>query len=854
MICAGSSSSAGIAFSGSISVESISIFDSPMPVGFSSHCWTLIGFSLATAMTGLPAVGFSTFAGSLHPVSGSSEIVQSPVGGPFTGGDAGAGVGSCAGSAPAIFSSAPSACGTSSSGDIVQSPAGIAARISDARMPPERCAGCALPFGPDASASASSGAAAAVGCVPRSVFSSSAATGAAFAGDRTIGTGATGVGWRGVSGGVVGFLPRGAAGCDARADFGSVGGAGSGTPASPLGGIAGGTIPSGCVSNALRTTGNPIDVALCFASARGFALSMGPLSSTGVAPGVAPGGVGLGAVVGIGSVGRFGAVPIVVASSSRFVSIGDRASAGFASAPIGGFPSGPNGGFASGDFAIAGFASAANGEAAGGGAGGGAAPIAVFSSWTVAVLIGCGFDVAFGNTRGGVPSPRAGVCPSFVSSSGFCAGIDGDVGFGGASTPGCVESSDLSTGLRSNAGMPSGVAFDTTRAESPFAAGAATRAESAFATGAATRAESPFAADAATRESLKGAFVGAEPGFAAGTATAPLSTFAGGLSRAGKPIDVSLPDLDVGTGVGAADDGCAGELVGGVEADDDGGELVGGIEADDDAGGLLGGVEADDDGGELVGGIEADDDAGGLLGGVEADDDAGALVGAAADGDIALVGAAADGDIALVGAAPDGDIPLVGAVAEGDPIVLVVPIGGFATGAGAAANVGAAALVGLAGGDTLGVLPRGAAGIDGTAGIAMRGAFAVGTRIDGSPITTHSASEFAASMRPLGAGGTGRGSAGIVAGRGATVGGAGLIASRAFSSSPINVLLGSSGSTNFTVMPGRPWSTVGFADDCRISASPSIITPPSFSVTAMRPRRPAGSGDADGMNKPVRSA
>ena len=122
-----------------------------------------------------------------------------------------------------------------------------------------------------------------------------------------------------------------------------------------------------------------------------------------------------------------------------------------------------------------------------------------------------------------------------------------------------------------------------------------------------------------------------------------------------------------------------------------------------------------------------------------------------------------------------------------------------------------------------------------------------------SPIATVCASAFDASIRPPGAGATGRGSAGTSAGRGATVGATGLSAMRARSSSPRSVLLGSSGSTKRIVMPMRPYSADGFADDETISASPSIITPPSRNVTAMRPRLPAGNGLAHGTNRPVRS-
>ena len=128
------------------------------------------------------------------------------------------------------------------------------------------------------------------------------------------------------------------------------------------------------------------------------------------------------------------------------------------------------------------------------------------------------------------------------------------------------------------------------------------------------------------------------------------------------------------------------------------------------------------------------------------------------------------------------------------------------------------------------------------------------TRALVSPRITHWASALAASMRPPGVGGVGRGSAGRTAGRGGTLDGAGFTARRAFSSSAITVLLGSSGSTNFSVMPMRPWMPDGRGDEAMTSASPSIMTPPSTSASAMRPRLPVGSGSATGTNRPVRSA
>jgi hypothetical protein len=111
-----------------------------------------------------------------------------------------------------------------------------------------------------------------------------------------------------------------------------------------------------------------------------------------------------------------------------------------------------------------------------------------------------------------------------------------------------------------------------------------------------------------------------------------------------------------------------------------------------------------------------------------------------------------------------------------------------------------------------------------------------------------------ASIRPCTGGGIGRGSAGISAGRGATLGGAGRIASRAFSSSPSMVLLAASGSRNRSVMPTRPCKTDAVLAELMISASPSIITPPSLSVTANRLRPPIGSGSLIGTNRPFLSA
>ena len=185
-------------------------------------------------------------------------------------------------------------------------------------------------------------------------------------------------------------------------------------------------------------------------------------------------------------------------------------------------------------------------------------------------------------------------------------------------------------------------------------------------------------------------------------------------------------------------------------------------------------------------------------------------------------------------------------------------------------------------GGTLGVLGRGvsAGGVLGVLGLAVNAGGVLGvcertlgivgiTNFDGpdllgsadgsrsaatSPIETHSASALAASIRPPIGGGTGRGAAGISAGRGVTDGIDGVIASRALSSSSSSVLLGASGSTNRIVIPTRPWSVEGLGDDWTISASPSSITPPSLRVSASRPRRPCGSGSESGTKIPARSA
>ena len=148
-------------------------------------------------------------------------------------------------------------------------------------------------------------------------------------------------------------------------------------------------------------------------------------------------------------------------------------------------------------------------------------------------------------------------------------------------------------------------------------------------------------------------------------------------------------------------------------------------------------------------------------------------------------------------------------------------------------------------------------GIDGTTNFGAPDFGTCGTVVSSasmSPIATHSASALFASMRPVGVGTLGRGSAGTCAGRGGTLGGCGFIASRACSSSTSTVLLLMSGSMKRSVMPTRPCNTDGVVAALTMSASPSIITPPSLSVTAKRPRRPAGIGAAIGMNRPFLSA
>jgi len=167
---------------------------------------------------------------------------------------------------------------------------------------------------------------------------------------------------------------------------------------------------------------------------------------------------------------------------------------------------------------------------------------------------------------------------------------------------------------------------------------------------------------------------------------------------------------------------------------------------------------------------------------------------------------------------------------------------GASTGWGIGVGAGARAAID-------GITNRGPA-LGGTVGDAAAG----GSTAGASPIATHSASALTASIRPCGAGGIGRGAAGISAGRGEMLGGAGFIASRAFSSSASIVLLVASGSRKRSVMPTRPWSTEAVRAEPTTSARPSIITPPSLSVTANRARWPIANGSAIGTNRPFLSA
>ena len=196
-------------------------------------------------------------------------------------------------------------------------------------------------------------------------------------------------------------------------------------------------------------------------------------------------------------------------------------------------------------------------------------------------------------------------------------------------------------------------------------------------------------------------------------------------------------------------------------------------------------------------------------------------------------GGARTGSGAATGTAATGGGPGIGVEAgafssAGIPITVALPMAGRVGGAAigtALAGVGWRGITGvcpvgvLIGGMPIvvgddegapgtlgdfGRIPPATGGIDGTVNLGPAFGPSSLVSVDRSPITTHSASALTASIRPVGAGGVGRGSAGISAGRGATLGGAGFICSRAFSSSPSSVLLGSSGSVNLRVMPTRP--------------------------------------------------
>ena len=252
-----------------------------------------------------------------------------------------------------------------------------------------------------------------------------------------------------------------------------------------------------------------------------------------------------------------------------------------------------------------------------------------------------------------------------------------------------------------------------------------------------------------------------------------------------------------------------------------------------------------------------------------------ARVGAVAGGGGAMPSGVATAGAALGAAvgpgARIGARPMLVAVSDGDGdgLVNVAGSGGTAGGSvvglerseGACWNGGGLVAAGIAGGFATGADFGVAIGT----GTGDDGCLPIGGGIvprsesrdsdETSPITMHSASALTASMRPAGAGGRGRGSAGSVAGRGGTLGGAGLSDVRAFSSSDRMTRLSSSGARNFTVMPTRPYSTDGVFAELTTSAWPSIITPPLVSASANRPLRPAGNGSAIGMNiTPLRSA
>lgn len=174
-------------------------------------------------------------------------------------------------------------------------------------------------------------------------------------------------------------------------------------------------------------------------------------------------------------------------------------------------------------------------------------------------------------------------------------------------------------------------------------------------------------------------------------------------------------------------------------------------------------------------------------------------VGAVGSSRVGVVGA-----IGAAGAFASAGIPIVVAVGDGGTTG-VPPVVGFLSGG---MPIVVAAGDGVPTGGVLaffGRAPGPIGGIEGTTNFgAMPLAGSSPTRVDRSPIATHSASALTASTRPAGAGGLGRGSAGIPAGRGATLGGPGFTARRARSSSVSSVLLGSSGSMNLSVIPTRP--------------------------------------------------
>src|SRR5262249_52711035 len=119
---------------------------------------------------------------------------------------------------------------------------------------------------------------------------------------------------------------------------------------------------------------------------------------------------------------------------------------------------------------------------------------------------------------------------------------------------------------------------------------------------------------------------------------------------------------------------------------------------------------------------------------------------------------------------------------------------------------------------------------------AFTGAASGITAANGRLLRLHLRATTGVGTGPGTAGAASRAAAGTSAGRGGMLGGGGFIASRARSSSPIVVRLGSSGSTKRSVIPTRPCTTDGARAELTISASPSIITPPSRKVSANRLR------------------